>query len=224
MSSSELERVTMEKSKRKLVNRILYPLFRLGARAEVHMFFGLPGCGKSSHAAYTVRKCVKRQIPVYSNVPIKGAKQLDIKNIDKYQYEFGSVFVIDEAGLEFCNRDYRTFPRSLMEFFKLHRHRGINIKLYSQGFDDTDKKIRSVTARVYYVYRSGLFGGITKAVRLKRQLVLDERTKEPMLAYTPIHWLNKLFPSFRFRPRKYFKYFNSFTVDDSDKPCVTDSW
>ena len=69
----------MEKSNRKLINRILYPLFRLGARAEVHMFFGLPGCGKSSHAAYTVRQCVKRQIPVYSNVPIKGAKQLDIK-------------------------------------------------------------------------------------------------------------------------------------------------
>ena len=101
----------------------------------LNVYFGVPGSGKTTFAAYLTRwalhenalirfcrknqnfltrpilnsKYLKRRIDVYSNVPITGAYQLDAKaDIGNYMIENAKV-IIDEAGIEYNNRNYKAF-------------------------------------------------------------------------------------------------------------------
>jgi len=103
----------------------------------LNVYFGVPGSGKTTFAAYLtrwalhenalIRFCrkhenpvtrvllnshfLKRRIDVYSNVPITGAYVLNAReDIGKYMIEDAKV-IIDEAGIEYNNRNYKSFPQ-----------------------------------------------------------------------------------------------------------------
>jgi len=61
----------------------------------------------------------KRRLPVYSNVPITGAYKLDPQHdIGKYMIVNGKV-IIDEAGIEYNNRSFKTFPPEAIYWYTL---------------------------------------------------------------------------------------------------------
>lgn len=121
----------------------------------IKVYFGLPGSGKTTHAAKIVSQCLKKHIPVFSNVPIVGAFVLDPLNDCGVVDVSGGVVIIDEAGIDLNNRKFKSMPQSFIEFLKLYRHYHISdIYVYSQAPDDMDITIRRLANEFYIVRRS----------------------------------------------------------------------
>lgn len=146
-------------------------------KAIVSVYFGLPGSGKSTYAAYLAKKCQKMGIDVYSNVPIAGCYMLDCKNdLGVNTVENGKI-IIDEAGLEFNNRDFKSFPKNVLEFMKLHRHAHTSIDVFSQSWSDMDLKIRQLAQKYYLVKRSKI-PYFVKVIPIHKKVGVNELTKE----------------------------------------------
>lgn len=176
---------------------------------QLNVYFGVPGSGKTTYAAYLARQCSKesiiikfckrfpcrftnwilngkhwkRKIPVWSNVPIAGTYQIDAKtDIGKYLIQDGKL-IIDEAGVEFNNRDYKAFPKSVIFFMKYHRHYGMSVDVFSQSYEDMDVTIRRLAQNFYVVKKSIIpFFVCTKLVR--RKVGIDENTHQLIDAYS----------------------------------------
>lgn len=128
------------------------------------IYCGVPGSGKSSMAALIALKQFKKnkkskrpfpfnvlarsQLKVFSNTPIIGAYKLDSADIGRVHIEDGIV-LIDEAGIEFNNRSFKSFRKDTTAWFKLHRHYNCDVYVFSQSWEDMDKKIRDLAARIY---------------------------------------------------------------------------
>lgn len=170
----------------------------------LNVYFGVPGSGKTTFAAYLTKwalhenvlirfsrkhpgwppckallnsKYLKRRIDVYSNVPITGAYQLDAKNdIGKYMIEDAKV-IIDEAGIEYNNRNFKSFPQEAIYFYKYHRHYKTSVDVFSQSYEDMDVTLRRL-AQNFYVVRRSLVPFCIVARRIRRKVGVDEQTKQ----------------------------------------------
>lgn len=126
--------------------------------------FGLPGSGKSlilSYMAYraTHGKSINfhgfhvsnfKYARVYTNFPCDGAYKLDFETLGNVKYEH-CLMLCDEIQLFADSRNFKTFGDNLKYFFSMHRHDHIDFVYASQSFDNVDKRIRSLTDRLYYV-------------------------------------------------------------------------
>lgn len=169
----------------------------------LNVYFGVPGSGKTTFAAYLTKwalhenaiirfcrknqnfltrpilnsKYLKRRIPVYSNVPITGAYQLNTKeDIGVYMIEKAKV-IIDEAGIEYNNRNYKSFSQEAIYFYKYHRHYQVSVDVFSQSYEDMDITLRRL-AQNFYVVRRSLVPFCIVACRIRRKVGVDEQTKQ----------------------------------------------
>lgn len=176
---------------------------------QLNVYFGVPGSGKTTYAAYLARqarreslviklckkfpcrytrwilngKHWKRAFPVWSNVPIAGTYQLNARDdIGKYMIQDGKL-IIDEAGIEFNNRNYKTFPQLAVKFFKYHRHYGVSVDVFSQSFEDMDVTLRRL-AQNFYVVRKSLIPRFVVIKRIKRKVGIDENSHQLVDAYS----------------------------------------
>ena len=141
------------------------------------IYFGVPGSGKTTFAAWLAKKDMKHKRNVWSNVPITGTYKFEPKDdIGKYMVCDGRV-IIDEAGLEYNNRDFKTFSSSQNYFYKYHRHYQLDVDIFSQGYDDMDKKLRILARRLYIVKKS-LIPFLIKRKRISKKVGINELTKE----------------------------------------------
>lgn len=215
-----------------LLNRARHPKRPL----ELNVYFGVPGSGKTTYAAYLTRQARresavirlcrrfpcrftrwilngpnwKRACPVWSNVPIQGAYQLNAKtDIGVYMIQNGKM-IIDEAGVEFNNRDYKSFPKPAIRFFKYHRHYGMSVDVFSQSFDDMDVTLRRL-AQNFYVVRRSLIPFFVVAKRIRRKVGIDENSHQLVDAYSfglPILDTRRIFCP------PLWKMFDSYDVDE----------
>lgn len=127
----------------------------------VERYFGLPGCGKTTTLAMRAVKAIHsgRYKNVYSNV------YLSVHGVTVIPFEFFGVyelrdclFLIDEAMIVCGDRDHKNFGKEKLKEFMMHRHKDCDIILFSQEADGVDKKIRSITDRMYYVKKGLLLG------------------------------------------------------------------
>ena len=190
----------------------------------VCLFFGLPGAGKTTVLTYFALKYSQpysEYSHVYHNVKslhVPGSTYIDNECIGKYDISY-SLILIDEAQLFADNRDYKSFSRELKEFFFGHRHEHVDIFLFSQQWDALDKKIRSITDRVYYVYKTKLTGAFfSNYYRIPYDIIIPDPKRnqqslgEIIQGYCKPPLLARLFGTKRlFRP-KYYPYFDSFEV------------
>ena len=169
----------------------------------VNVYFGVPGSGKTTFAAHLTKwalhenviirwcrkhnnwlsqrilnsKYLKRRIDVFSNVPITGAYKLDAKtDIGKYMIQDAKL-IIDEAGIEYNNRDYKSFSKDAIYFYKYHRHYETSVDIFSQSYDDMDITLRRL-AQNFYVVRKSLVPFCVVARRIRRKVGVDEQTKQ----------------------------------------------
>lgn len=112
----------------------------------IRIWFGVPGSGKTSVAAWISRASIKHHYKVLSNVEIKGTYKLDEKDLGYYDMSFdgdGCHVVYDEAtanGLD--NRDFKSFSQNKKSYFSMHRHMNNRVDVFSQDYD-VDLKIKA---------------------------------------------------------------------------------
>lgn len=165
----------------------------------LNIYFGVPGSGKTTFAAYLAKQSMKqsrlitwaqkhpnkitdkllasdllkRAVPVYSNVPITGTLQLDPqKDIGKYRMVGGKV-IIDEAGIEYNNRNFKAFPPEAIYWYKYHRHYQCSVDVFSQSFEDMDITLRRL-AQNYFVVKKSLLPFFVVCKRIRRKVGIDD--------------------------------------------------
>lgn len=175
----------------------------------ISVYFGSPGSGKSTIAAAITRRMLKSNIPVYSNVPITGAFKIDArKDLGNFMIENGRV-IIDEAGIDYNNRDFKSFSNVENYFWKYHRHYKLQIDVFSQSYEDFDKKIRLLAQKYYVVKRLGI---IIICRRYQKKVGVSRDTGDFLDMYEPVSILAGGL-SFYFAPL-YWKYFNTYSRKD----------
>ena len=173
---------------------------------DIICYVGLPGSGKSTIAAAYVQDCLKRNIKVYSNVPIVGANEYKVNDLGKYMIEH-AILIVDEAGLEYNGRAYKSFSTETMKFAKLYRHYKIyQIILFSQA-NDVDKVWRDLASKYYIVKRIGHY--ITSAVPVTIDLDSSIDKSGIVKTYTVPHGIKTLFSRNYYWMPKYWKLFDS---------------
>ena len=192
----------------------------------VELYFGLPGCGKTTLLASKALSAVnsKKYLYVYSNVRLSifGVTYITNECIGKYDLHDCAI-LIDEATLFADNRSYKDFTRDKIEYFLLHRHYNADILLFTQQWDGVDRKIRVITDRVYYVYK-GLFTGkwLTRYYRIPYGIIIPDPRKSDgeklgdiVQGYCKPNFFIRLFSPVLYRP-KFYKYFDSWQRNTLD--------
>lgn len=181
--------------------------------------FGLPGAGKSSFLAYLSQRATQgktlccghlwAKIPltserwydrIYSNFPMRGCYKLDWENLGLFDFSH-SLILIDEI-MHVCDaRDWKDFDKNKKYFFSMARHMGTSIIYASQGYADTDVRIRNLTAQILYIRNEGAYTSVTPVLKswdFKHSI--DEcYALQPPIART------------RIRRKKYYHLFDSYT-------------
>lgn len=170
------------------------------------IYFGVPGCGKTTIASALVHKFSKHY-PVWSNVPIKGAYRVDKSDIGVSHFEDG-VLILDECSIEFNSRAYKDMSQDAIAWFKLHRHYGMKCICFSQSWNDCDVTLRRL-AFDYYLVRKSLVPFVIDAVRIHRKIGINDQTKEPCDEYYFDPWFLRPFTTRRFFAPRYWKLFDS---------------
>lgn len=187
--------------------------------AVINYIFGSVGSGKTSYLAKLARKYIKRGIDVYTNFPLKDCYLIEDDMIGKYSFE-NSVILLDECGISYDSRSFSSKDslmkdKSRLQWWKLARHylqkdcKFGCIYVASQGWDDIDKKIKTLATSYIYLRRS-IIPWVSIAIPIYKKCDIDKETHQPIDYFEKsliIDW------KFIFRPR-YYKYFDSFDAPE----------
>lgn len=174
--------------------------------------FGKKGSGKSCLMINRLLHYKKKGWICYTDMPVNipDVRIINANDLKNFYPEENSALFLDEVGLTWDNRSFKTFDKGFTEFFKFQRKCKCIVYMNSQSFD-IDKKIRDVTDHMILQTNLGNVISISRPIR--RSITLTEPTSEAesriadKLVFDYFwHW------KFYFMPY-YFKYFNSF-----DKP------
>ena len=173
------------------------------------MYIGVPGSGKTTFAAYLVKKRRKKAKRkkcsdlVLSNTPIKGAYKITKSDIGNYMIQ-DCLLIMDEAGIDYNNRNFKTFSDDETYFYKFHRHYNVDIAMFSQDFD-VDVKLRKLATRLFIVQKS-FIPGFIKRRQITKNVGIDSNTKQLIDEYRYV-----LFGSRYIYAPKLWKLFDSYS-------------
>lgn len=217
-----------------------------GLSYTLNVYFGVPGSGKTTFAAWLADQAAKQSKIVdfgywlmynwpfyssrfrfmrhnwlsqwifnnfrvsydcWSNVPITGTKIYDPKGDLGVRWISDGRMIIDEAGVEFNNRNFKSFSADAVYFFKYHRHYRLAVDVISQSHEDMDVTLRRLAYGFYVVRRSAIPGFVCiKAI--KRRIGIDDNTHQIIDQY---YWGLPVFDTkWVFGPRLYH-LFNSYS-------------
>lgn len=175
-----------------------------------YMIFGAKGSGKSTLMVKWMLHDLRHGWTVYTDmqgVSLEGVRFIKTLDLATFAPPPRSSVYLDEAGLSFDNRNFKTFPEGIRDFAALQRKYKVKWVLNSQT-TDTDKKLRSRTDRLFLQTNIGNVIGITRPII--RTVTLTEassmgesRIADQLKFDKPWHWKITWMP-------RYFKYFTSF--------------
>lgn len=154
---------------------LVYMAVKYGNPYKLIMVFGKKGSGKTTLLVKLAIKHLKRNWTVYSTCPVPGAYLIDGKDIGKYAMKKRSVVFVDEVGMLWDNRKFKTFEDCVRDWFKLTRQRQIKVYLFSQSFD-VDVKIRQCTDSMYMCFN--FCGWLSYAKEIRRTMTIVQPTEE----------------------------------------------
>lgn len=179
--------------------------------------FGKKGSGKSTLMVKWMIKYLKRGWNVYTDMPdvnIFGVRLINAKDLEHFTPEGHSALFLDEIGLTFDNRKFKSFPDGVNQWFKFQRKYHVTTVVNSQSFD-VDLKIRALVDKMYLLQSIGgfisLVRPITRTVTLTEPSAESESRIADMLQFDRFwHW--RIIYLLR-----YFKYFDSFSAPERPK-------
>lgn len=136
---------------------------------KLYMIFGKKGAGKTTFLCKLTQQYIRKGRPVYSTEYIPGAYKIEPSDIGFVQFPPESVILMDEVGMIYDNRDYKSFKKEVRNYFKLQRHYRHTVYLFSQTFD-IDIKLRTLTDQMYLLVN--YFGWITVGKQIRRKIVV----------------------------------------------------
>ena len=190
------------------------------------LFFGVPGCGKTTVLTSIAQKELKRiklgvskYKHVLTNFECDGCEIVDFHDLGVFDIQ-DSLILLDEITVDADNRDFKNFKKQSVEFFVYHRHYFNDIIMATQQYDAVDKKIRNLTQNLYSVKKGYVFPFI-KCKRIFRIVDIDELTHDIVVGYrfanlkevflSIIPFLNSFLGKIKivvFAPR-YWRYFDT---------------
>lgn len=184
----------------------------------INYIFGAPGSGKTTVLAKISRQFLKKGFRVYANFPLKDTILINDEDLGKYAFT-DSVLLLDEAGISYNNRDafgkhgLMKDPQRL-QYWKLCRHylqknKNGAIFVASQGWNDIDLKIRTLSTNYIYIKR-GIIPCFTVLKTIFKKCDIDQMSHEPTDFY---QYDIFIFWKLCFRP-KYYKYFDSYDAPE----------
>lgn len=186
-----------------LIFKIVYCLFFEKKNNTFDIYFGVPGSGKTTFAAWLTKKCQKNKRDVYSTVPIKGTYQVEKDDIGYYDISDG-LLCWDEAGVDCDNRNYKSnFSPKQVKWLKYHRHYNVDIACFSQYWNDIDIKLRNLATRLFLVQKS-FIPFFVKRREIGKRIGIDEQTKQIIDEYYFVPFSTK-----RIFCKELWKMFNS---------------
>lgn len=144
---------------------------------KLYMVIGKKGSGKSTMLVRLAYEHIRKGWKVYTTEYLPGCFHLDYSDIGAFDIPAGSVLLVDEVGMVWDNRKYKTFPDYLRDWFKYQRHEGVKVYLFSQTFD-VDKKIRDLVDNMYLVENKGRVFAYAKRI-LKRPCLTEPTAEGP---------------------------------------------
>lgn len=118
----------------------------------LHMIVGSKGSGKSLYMARAANRWYKkRKGEVFSNMGIGNDLPAEYWKVN---FPPDSLILIDEVGVIHGNRDFKSFPPELIEWYKMQRKRRLTVVVSSQTMD-VDKKIRDLCDIIYVCQKIG---------------------------------------------------------------------
>ncbi len=136
--------------------------------------FGLPGCGKTTLSTKLAYEHLNNGWIVYSDIRIPGTYYFDIEEWDgTFTPPPDTVLILDEIGIYFSNRDFAKFKKTLLYWFKMHRHYKVKIIYNSQSYNDMDKKIRDLTDELMIIRRFAHLWTIARYIGKKMDISND---------------------------------------------------
>lgn len=145
------------------------------------VYIGVPGSGKTTYAAFLTKDRRKRAKKgkcsdlILSNTPIKGTFKVVKSDIGQFMIK-DCLLIMDEAGIDYNNRNFKTFSDAETYFYKFHRHYNVDVAMFSQDFD-VDVKLRKLATRLFIVEKS-LIPGFIKRKQISKKVGIDKLTKQ----------------------------------------------
>lgn len=191
-----------------------YHLVRYRNPYKLFMVFGKKGSGKSTLMCKLALRYSKKGFRVYCNSYIPGTYYFDAEDVGFYHFPENSVLLIDEVGMIWDNRDFKSFKKEVRDYFKLQRHYKHIVFLFSQTFD-VDKKLRDLTDNMYLI--TNVLNCFSIARRITKTITISHGDKNGAGE-------SKLIDDYQFDPLifffigslkltyipKYVRYFDSF--------------
>lgn len=152
---------------------VCYMAIKYNNPYKLIMLFGKKGAGKTTTLAMLATKYSRKGWTVFSTVRIPGTFHIQPSDVGEVQFPPRSVLLLDEVGMYYDNRDYKSFKPSVRDYFKLQRHYKHRVYMFSQTFD-VDVKLRNLTDHMYMLVN--YFGFLTVCKQIKRKLVVVQPT------------------------------------------------
>lgn len=147
----------------------LYYMNKFSNRFKLICLIGKKGAGKTTYLTKQALLHKKKGWKVYSNFHVPGCKGFDPAELGKLMFEPYSLILIDEIGLVFNNRAFKSFRADTLAFFKLQRHYGAKVIVCSQA-DDFDAALRRLVDNIYLL--SNWFGVLSVARKVSRSVTI----------------------------------------------------
>lgn len=138
---------------------IVYYVKEMQDPFQLSFLFGKMGTGKTGLIAIMSGKDLTDPAfkHVYTSNGIPGTLKFDPADIGKgFSFPPYSSIYIDEFGLLYNSRDFKTFPKEARRWFKYLRQSKCKVTIFSQA-PDIDKSIRDLAHRYGLVRRLGPF-------------------------------------------------------------------
>lgn len=174
--------------------------------------FGKKGSGKSTLMVKYMVKYLKKGWLVYTDmvgVNINGVRFFNTDDLAKFVPEENSALFLDEVGLSMDNRNFKSFPAGMRDFFALQRKYKVRVYVNSQSYD-VDKKVRDRVDSMILQTNIGNIIGISRPI--KRKITLTEATSQGESRIADQLQFGHFWDwKWTWLPR-YFKYFTSFNA------------
>lgn len=115
---------------------------------KLTMIFGKKGSGKTTLLTKIAIQHIRKGWTVYSTIDIPGTIKFKVEDVGSRVFPINSVVLIDEVGMIWDNRDFKSFKHEVRDYFKFQRQYKNKVYLFSQTFD-IDLKLRNLTDEMW---------------------------------------------------------------------------